>query len=235
VKNSSRYSAQSYRASPTRSDQFRDVGGITADKTTTVRAMSQMAETPPPRHVAPTGTQVAPSQTPGRGAKRRPSRTAPPRPRPRCLRSHCNFGDGRNRACRAAAAHGACVAQSSVACKRVDKRGDAGAGVVRHPAGAHLRVGFCAGVDRRASRSVQLLLRGRVRSWGVLSEFARDRDRPRDEVGGRDDLVDPSACRRGGDVDGVGLQRCARRRRPPSRSGRSRARPSGTARRRRVR
>ena len=48
---------------------------------------------------------------------------------------------------------------------------------------------------------VQLLLGGGVRSWGVLAEFARDRDRPGDEVGGRDDLVDPSACRRGGDVD----------------------------------
>ena len=35
----------------------------------------------------------------------------------------------------------------------------------------------------------------------MLAEFARDRDRPGDEVGGRDDLVDPSACRRGGDVD----------------------------------
>src|SRR6476619_5522418 len=83
------------------------------------------------------------------------------------------------------AADGACVAPSLVACKRVDKRGDAGARVVRHPTGAHLSVGFRAGADRRASRAVQLLLGGRVRSWGVLSEFARDRDRPRDEVGGR--------------------------------------------------
>ena len=38
---------------------------------------------------------------------------SPSRPDSRCI-----FGDGRSRACRAAAARGACVAPSSVACKR---------------------------------------------------------------------------------------------------------------------